>query len=246
VYRHARLSLHIGERTLDMRGKGTRQRTTHCKYLLFGDQQATVGLSPQKLRDTAPMRDQEQIAQLQAQVADLKSEMADLKESRALVHPPSKPPFASPEPPFVSHPKSLPSPGPTQRATVLGPSAIDMSPESKNLSPKYAQSLTLEDRGILRPAPASSSSSRSAPTTASLLGSPSKSPGGSVYTFADREYVGREYRGGPRLPAASGRLTLEVLPFDSLMHAIVDLPCLCTDILLAGPLRVACVRGFVK
>lgn len=46
------------------------------------------------------------------------------------------------------------------------------------------------------------------------------SPDRNIYKLSDREYIGREYRGGLRLPRASGRLTLEVSAFYS-KHNIV-------------------------
>lgn len=156
---------------------------------------------PQKSHTAA----QEQIAQLKAEVAELQSEMAYLKTSKSPLDRPLEPPCASPS-------ISQTPPGSANRAMVTNPQEKALSPQAPNLSPKYAQSLTLEDRGVERPSN-SSLTARSVPELASAKVVTRTSPDRNIYTLSDREYIGREYRGGPRLPPASGRLTLEVSIF---------------------------------
>ena len=78
-------------------------------------------------------------------------------------------------------------------------------PAGYRLDPTKIDRLTLEDRGQARPM----KDSVETHDLSSKLNS-TESDVQHIYRIEDREYVGREYRAGPRLPPASGRVTLEV------------------------------------
>lgn len=172
-----------------------------CSLLLDMIEQVRESMPPSGPDHADWKREQQQVAQLKAQVAELQSAMASLKRSTSPTIPQSTPAIG----PSMSRP--LPRPASDDKQNVFGA----MSPESYQHSPHYAPPLTLENRGVDRPPPVSSPNSvQSGPASASSLTPPSKSPSTtSTYRIDDREYVGREYRAGPRLPPASGRVTLE-------------------------------------
>jgi len=174
-----------------------------CDHLLGMFEQVRESMPPSQTTRAVWSQEQQQIAQLNAQVAELQSMVASLTTSNGLKEPQSTPTIGS------SMSRPLPRPASADMPNGMGM----MGSEFHQRSPKYSDRLTLEDRSVDRPSLVSSPNSVGrGPASASPLALPPKSPSAdSVYRIADRPdtHVGREYRAGPRLPPASGRITLE-------------------------------------